>query len=150
MSPPRHPLSPGRHARRPRCLAEGTRRGGGGGVARGQGDRRVPGSAAGSPSAASSPAPFRLPPAGAGPRRRLRKASSRGRHSSCGSDLEAPGREWVGARGVGREGEWGEGRCVRGGGLRGAGPCAADVPSSAGKYRLCCHAGVSLMKIGIR
>lgn len=37
-----------------------------------------------------------------------------------------------------------------GGGVRGAGPCAADVPSSAGKYRLCCHAGVSLMKIGIR
>lgn len=52
--------------------------------------------------------------------------------------------------GVGRKGEWGEGRCVEGGGLRGAGPCAADVPSSAGKYRLCCHAGVSLMKIGIR
>lgn len=53
-----------------------------------------------------------------------------------------------------RKGEWGEGRCARagtgGGGVRGAGPCAADVPSSAGKYRLCCHAGVSLMKIGIR
>lgn len=51
--------------------------------------------------------------------------------------------------GGGEKGGVGRGEVCEGG-VRGAGPCAADVPSSAGKYRLCCHAGVSLMKIGIR
>lgn len=84
----------------------------------------------------------------------LSLSSSRGRHSSSSS----PGKDGAGSgwgRWGGEKGGVGRGEvCARGdwggGGVRGAGPCAADVPSSAGKYRLCCHAGVSLMKIGIR
>lgn len=91
------------------------------------------------------------------------RVSGRGRHSrgSVGSarlgsarERRGLGPEWVEVDGVGRRrkektGGVGAGRCECGG-AQGAGPRAADVPSSAGKYRLCCHAGVSLMKIGIR
>lgn len=75
------------------------------------------------------------------PLRRLRKASSRGRHSGCCSRTgSGRGRGGVprGDGGWEKGGEWGEG-CVEGGSR--SGPCAL-TSSSAGKYRLCCHAGV--------